>query len=102
MCGKSVPNVEALWSRHGISSGAGKTGSLRQLAGSCFNRGFPPANPESPMPKQIRTESDISAPKPIPAPGFTLTRGKGQKRSLERGTATRSKKNPGKRPKQGG
>lgn len=54
------------------------------------------------MPKKIRTESDICAPKPIPAPGSTVTRGKGQKRSLERGTATRSKKNPGKRAKKGG
>ena len=34
--------------------------------------------------------------------GQTITTGKGQKRSLERGTATRSKKNPGKRSKKGG
>ncbi len=54
------------------------------------------------MPKKIRTESDICAPKPIPAPGFTTTAGRGQKRSLERGTATNNKKNPGKRAKQGG
>ena len=47
------------------------------------------------MAKKIRTESDICAPKPIPAPGYTTTAGRGQKRSLERGTATRSKKNPG-------
>ena len=54
------------------------------------------------MPKRIRTESDICAPKPIPAAGMTRTAGRGQKISLERGTATRSKKNPGKRPKKGG
>ncbi len=54
------------------------------------------------MAKKIRTESDICAPKPIPAPGFTTTAGRGQKRSLERGTATRSKKNPGKRCRKGG
>jgi len=55
------------------------------------------------MPTKIRTESDRSAPKPIPAPGFTMPKsGGGQKRSLERGTATRSKKNPGKRAKKGG
>lgn len=36
-----------------------------------------------------------SAPPAAPKP-------KGQKRSQERGTATRGKKNPGKRPSQGG
>ena len=54
------------------------------------------------MVKKIRTESDIHAPKPIPAPGYTTTAGSGQKRSLERGSATNNKKNPGKRPKKGG
>jgi len=54
------------------------------------------------MVQKIRTEADIRAPKPVPPNGQTLTTGKGQKRSLERGTATRSKKNPGKRAKQGG
>lgn len=32
----------------------------------------------------------------------TTAKSKGQKRSQERGSATRSKKNPGKRPRQGG
>jgi len=54
------------------------------------------------MSKKIRTESDICAPRPILAAGMTRTAGRGQKISLERGTSTRSKKNPGKRPKQGG
>ena len=55
------------------------------------------------MPKKIRTEADRKAtPRPIPVAGQTTTTGKGQKRSLERGTATRSKKNPGKRAKKGG
>ena len=55
------------------------------------------------MPAKIRTEADRKAtPAPIPVAGQTTTTGKGQKRSLERGTATRSKKNPGKRSKQGG
>ncbi len=54
------------------------------------------------MAKKIRTESDIHAPKPVPAPGSSTTAGRGQKRSLERGTATRNKKNPGKRAKKGG
>ncbi len=57
---------------------------------------------ESSMPKKIRVEADICAPKPIPPKGFTVTSGRGQKVSLERGTSTRSKKNPGKRPKKGG
>ena len=55
------------------------------------------------MPKEFRTEAERKAtPRPIPTPGQTLTAGRGQKRSLERGVATRSKKNPGKRPKKGG
>jgi hypothetical protein len=56
------------------------------------------------MPSKIRTEADrLATPKPTPAPGYTLAKaGIGQKRSLERGTATRSKKNPGKRAKKGG
>ncbi|MDW5442365.1 hypothetical protein [Polaromonas sp. SM01] len=54
------------------------------------------------MPKKIRVEADICAPKPIPAAGMTRTAGRGQKISLERGTWTRSKKNPGKRPHKGG
>ena len=35
-------------------------------------------------------------------PPAAAKKSKGQKRSQERGTATRSKKNPGKRPSQGG
>ena len=54
------------------------------------------------MPKKIRVEADICAPKPVPPKGYTITSGRGQKVSLERGTATRSKKNPGKRAKKGG
>ena len=54
------------------------------------------------MAKIIRTESDRCAPKPVPAKGFTMPVSRGQKISLERGTATRSKKNPVKRPHKGG
>ncbi|MDR6854079.1 hypothetical protein [Variovorax guangxiensis] len=56
------------------------------------------------MTQKIRTEADRKAtPPPVPTSGFTLPRmGGGQKVSLERGTATRSKKNPGKRAKKGG
>jgi hypothetical protein len=55
------------------------------------------------MPQKIRTEADRKAsPRPTPVAGQTLTSGRGQKRSLERGTATRSKKNPGKRAHKGG
>jgi hypothetical protein len=55
------------------------------------------------MGNKIVTEADRRAtPKP-PAPGgITFTTGHGQKRSLERGSHTRSKKNPGKRPHKGG
>ena len=56
------------------------------------------------MGNKIVTEADRKATPPLPAPaGVNLrTAGRGQKISLERGTATRSKKNPGKRPSKGG
>ena len=54
------------------------------------------------MPKRIRVEADICAPKPIPPKGHSASSPHGQKVSLERGSSTRSKKNPGKRPKKGG
>jgi hypothetical protein len=55
------------------------------------------------MAKEPRTEAQRKAtPKPTPMPGYTNPVSRGQKISLERGTATRSKKNPGKRPHKGG
>ena len=56
------------------------------------------------MGNKIVTEADRKyTPQPELMPGFTLpTGGRGQRVSLERGSFTRSKKNPGKRPKKGG
>lgn len=56
------------------------------------------------MGNKIVTEADRKAtPRPTPMPGMALpTPGRGQRVSLERGVATRSKKNPGKRPHKGG
>jgi hypothetical protein len=56
------------------------------------------------MGNKIVTEADRKAtPRPVPPNGYTLpTGGRGQRVSLERGVATRSKKNPGKRSKKGG
>jgi hypothetical protein len=55
------------------------------------------------MGNKIKTEADrLATPRPPAPPGVTLTTGKGQKVSLERGSHTRSKKNPGKRPTKGG
>ena len=52
---------------------------------------------------KIRTEADRKAtPRPAAPVGVTVTPKRGQKVSLERGSHTRSKKNPGKRPKNGG
>lgn len=56
------------------------------------------------MGNSIVTEADRKrTPRPTPVPGVSLTSpGRGQRVSLERGVSTRSKKNPGKRPKKGG
>jgi hypothetical protein len=55
------------------------------------------------MGNKIQTEADRKAtPRPAAPVGVTVTQRKGQKVSLERGAHTRSKKNAGKRPKQGG
>jgi hypothetical protein len=54
------------------------------------------------MGNKIITEADRRAsPRPDAPKGVTFTTGRGQKRSLERGSHTRSKKNPGKRPHSG-
>lgn len=55
------------------------------------------------MGNKIVTEADRKAtPRPKAVNGSSLpTPGRGQRVSLERGTATRSKKNPGKRPHSG-
>jgi hypothetical protein len=56
------------------------------------------------MGNKIVTEADRKrSPAPVPTEGYRIARhGGGQKISLERGTATRSKKNPGKRAHNGG
>ena len=58
--------------------------------------------PDPIMGNKIVTEADRKATPRVKLPiGVTATTGKGQKRSLERGAHTRSKKNPGKRARQG-
>ncbi len=56
------------------------------------------------MGNKIVTEAGRKrTPTPKTAEGLKVARhGKGQRVSLERGVATRSKKNPGKRPHKGG
>jgi hypothetical protein len=56
------------------------------------------------MGNKIVTEADRKrTPAPKTAEGLSIAKeGRGQRISLERGTATRSKKNPGKRPHKGG
>jgi hypothetical protein len=55
------------------------------------------------MGNKIRTEADRKAtPRPPVPKGVALTVGHGQRVSLERGSHTRSKKNPGKRAHNGG
>ena len=67
------------------------------------NRGVSKINWSNFMAKTFRTEADRKAtPRPVAPKGVCFTAGKGQMRSLERGTATNNKKNPGKRCKKGG
>jgi hypothetical protein len=55
------------------------------------------------MGNKIKTEADRKATPRVAAPlGLAFTAGKGQKVSKERGSHTRSKKNPGKRARKGG
>lgn len=55
------------------------------------------------MGNKIVTEADRRAtPRPAAPKGVCFTAGRGQKVSLERGTHTHYKKNPGKRAKSGG
>ena len=56
------------------------------------------------MGNKIVTEADRKrTPRPVTPAGVSLpTPRRGQRVSLERGVATRSKKNPGKRSKKGG
>ncbi len=55
------------------------------------------------MGNKIITEADRRAtPRPVAPKGVTFTAPRGQKCSLERGSHTRSKKNPGKRCSSGG
>jgi hypothetical protein len=49
------------------------------------------------MGKKLVTEAMRKATPPLPG-AYVRQEGSGQKRSLERGAHTRSKKNPGKRP----
>lgn len=54
------------------------------------------------MGNKIVTEAERRAsPRPAAPKGVTVTAHRGQKSSLERGSHTRSKKNPGKRPHSG-
>lgn len=55
------------------------------------------------MGNKIVTEADRKAtPRPAAPAGVTVTTLRGQRISRERGSHTRSKKNPGKRAKKGG
>ena len=66
------------------------------------NRGFT-QNPGASHGQQDRDRSRPQGHPPPAAPtGVTVTTQRGQKVSLERGSHTRSKKNPGKRAKKGG
>jgi hypothetical protein len=59
--------------------------------------------PEPFMGNKIITEAERRAtPRPVAPKGVTFTAPRGQKCSLERGSHTRSKKNPGKRCSNGG
>jgi hypothetical protein len=61
--------------------------------------GFANSTPDTAMGNKIKTEADRRATPPLP--GSRVAMGAGQRRSLERGSHTRSKKNAGKRPHSG-
>ena len=54
------------------------------------------------MADKIRVEADRRAPHPELPKGMSPSNRRGQQVSRERGSHTRSKKNAGKRPRQGG
>jgi hypothetical protein len=84
---------------HGVIVGQ----AAGQLAPLWPNRAFANEARSKAMGNKIVTEASRKATPRPPAPtGVTLTTHRGQKVSLERGTHTRSKKNPGKRAKKGG
>jgi hypothetical protein len=97
-------------------AGQGLEGALRKhqpIVGECGDPGtrahyglIAPLQhrpPEPFMGNKIITEADRKAtPRPAAPSGVTVTTQRGQKVSLERGSHTRSKKNPGKRAKKGG
>lgn len=82
----------------------GASGCLAQTVRFLWLNGLSFFYSEPEMGNKIFTEADRKFTPPLPAlPGVTLpTAGRGQRVSLERGVATRSKKNPGKRSKKGG
>jgi hypothetical protein len=79
-------------------------GSLLKMGHSCGLISVCIIYLEPVMGNKIVTEADRKFTPPLPTlPGVTLpTHGRGQRVSLERGVATRNKKNPGKRSKKGG
>jgi hypothetical protein len=96
-----------VYKRQGILRGRGISqiaGEPRKTAHSCGLITLCIIFLEPEMGNKIVTEADRKFTPPLPAlPGVTLrTHGRGQRVSLERGVATRSKKNPGKRSKKGG
>ena len=55
------------------------------------------------MSKEFRTEAERKAtPRPVPPKGVCFTAPRGKLRSLERGSAPKNKKTPGKLCKKGG
>jgi len=81
--------------------GSHLSGSTSSVSGD--NPVFSPLPLELVMPKEFRTEAErLATPRPVPPKGVSFTAPRGQKRSLERGTATNNKKNPGKRAHKGG
>ena len=95
-----------------MANGAGASGQRVHCAEAGADQGLEKVSPKSEkihvlnfrqqdshMGNKIFTEADRKAtPRPTPLSGQSLpTGGRGQRISLERGVATRSKKNPGKR-----
>jgi hypothetical protein len=100
-CAALTPLRDTSLAATGTLSGNRHVGRSRLWPNRAF--AFSPTERKPTMGNKIVTEADRKAtPRPAAPTGVTITTQRGQKVGLERGSHTRSKKNPGKRAGKGG